>query len=83
MGLYGRGSSNVAGNLFPRESSKMTDYMNQLEVMTVDAMEQSSDAARRTEREEDVELAIVKSFGMSAEPPNDWKDSLHPIDGHR
>jgi hypothetical protein len=41
------------------------------------------DAARRTEREEDVELAIVKSFGMSAEPPNDWKDSLHPIDGHR
>ncbi len=40
------------------------------------------DAARRTEREEDVELAIVKSFGMSTEPPNDWKDSLHPGSGH-
>jgi hypothetical protein len=41
------------------------------------------DAVRRTEREEDVELVMVKSFGMSAEPPNDWKDDLHPIDGHR
>jgi hypothetical protein len=41
------------------------------------------DAARRTEREEDVELAIVKSFGMSTEHPNDWKDSLYPMDGHR
>ena len=27
------------------------------------------DAARRTEREEDVELVMVKSFGMSTEPP--------------
>jgi hypothetical protein len=34
------------------------------------------DAARRTEREEDVELVMVKSFGMSTEPPNDWKDGL-------
>jgi hypothetical protein len=41
------------------------------------------DAARRTEREEDAELVIVKLFGMSTEPPNDWKDSLHPIDVHR
>ena len=41
------------------------------------------DAVRRTEREEDVELVMVKSFGMSAEPPNGWKDDLHPIDGHR
>jgi hypothetical protein len=40
------------------------------------------DAARRTEREEDVELAIMKSFGMSTEPANDWKDTLHPDNGH-
>jgi hypothetical protein len=39
-------------------------------------------AARRTERQEDVELAIVKSFGMSTEPPQDWKDSLQPDSGH-
>jgi hypothetical protein len=32
------------------------------------------DAARRTEREEDVEIAIVKSFGLSTDPPADWKD---------
>jgi len=36
------------------------------------------EAARRTEREEDVELAIVQSFGLPAEPPTDWKDNLHP-----
>ena len=36
------------------------------------------DAARHTDREEDVELAIVKSFGLPPEPPLDWKDSLHP-----
>jgi hypothetical protein len=35
------------------------------------------DAARRTEREEDVELAVVKSLGLPPEPPLDWKDSLH------
>jgi hypothetical protein len=40
------------------------------------------DAARRTERQEDAELAIVRSFGMSTEPPNDWKDSLYPDSGH-
>lgn len=36
------------------------------------------DAARKTEREEDVELAMIKSFGLPAEPPMDWKDTLHP-----
>jgi hypothetical protein len=36
------------------------------------------DAARRTDREEDVELAIVKSFGLPPEPPMEWKDTLHP-----
>jgi hypothetical protein len=36
------------------------------------------DAARHTDREEDVELAIVKSFGLPPEPPMNWKDSLHP-----
>lgn len=36
------------------------------------------DAARKTEREEDVELAMIKSFGLPAEPPVDWKDTLHP-----
>jgi hypothetical protein len=36
------------------------------------------DTARRTDREEDVELAIVKSFGLPPEPPVHWKDVLHP-----
>jgi hypothetical protein len=36
------------------------------------------DAARRTDREEDVELAIVKLFGLPPEPPMKWKDTLHP-----
>jgi hypothetical protein len=35
------------------------------------------DAARKTEREEDVELAIIKSFGLPPEPPMSWKDTLH------
>lgn len=35
------------------------------------------DAARKTEREEDVELAMIKSFGLPAEPPIDWKDTVH------
>jgi hypothetical protein len=35
------------------------------------------DAARRTDREEDVELAILKSFGLPPEPTMDWKDTLH------
>jgi hypothetical protein len=32
------------------------------------------DAARRTDREEDVELAVVKSFGLPTDPPSTWKD---------
>jgi hypothetical protein len=36
------------------------------------------EAARKTDREEDVELAIIKSFGLPPEPPMDWKDTLHP-----
>lgn len=36
------------------------------------------DAARTTDREEDVELAIIKLFGLPPEPPMDWKDTLHP-----
>ena len=36
------------------------------------------DAARKTDREEDVELAMIKSFGLPPEPPVDWKDTLHP-----
>lgn len=36
------------------------------------------DAARKTDREEDVELAMIKSFGLPPEPPMDWKDTLHP-----
>lgn len=36
------------------------------------------DAARKTDREEDVALAMIKSFGLRPEPPKDWKDTLHP-----
>lgn len=36
------------------------------------------DAARRTDREEDVDLAILEASGLSAEPPANWKDTLHP-----
>lgn len=36
------------------------------------------DAARRTEREEDVELALVQSFGLPPEPPTNWKDTFNP-----
>jgi hypothetical protein len=32
------------------------------------------DSARRTEREEDVEIAMVKSFGLPTDPPAGWKD---------
>lgn len=32
------------------------------------------DAARRTDREEDVEIAMIKSFGLPTDPPADWKD---------
>jgi hypothetical protein len=35
------------------------------------------DAARKTDREEDVELAMIKAFGLPPEPPTDWKDTLH------
>jgi hypothetical protein len=35
------------------------------------------EAARKTDREEDVELAIIKSLGLPPEPPMDWKDTLH------
>jgi hypothetical protein len=35
------------------------------------------DAARKYEREEDVDLVLVKSFGLPAVPALDWKDTLH------
>jgi hypothetical protein len=38
------------------------------------------ETARRTDREEDVELAVVKSLGLPPEPPEHWRDPLHPID---
>ena len=36
------------------------------------------DAARRGEREEDVDLDIIKLDGLPQEPPADWKDPLRP-----
>ena len=36
------------------------------------------EAARRTDREEGVELAMIKSLGLPAEPPESWKDLLDP-----
>jgi hypothetical protein len=36
------------------------------------------DAARKYEREEDVDLVLVKSFGLPAVPALNWKDALHP-----
>jgi hypothetical protein len=36
------------------------------------------DAARRNEREEDVEIAMLKSFGLPTDPPVDWKDPYNP-----
>lgn len=36
------------------------------------------EAARSTDREEDVERAVVKSLGLPPEPPVDWKDPMHP-----
>jgi hypothetical protein len=36
------------------------------------------DAARRSEREEDVEIAMVKSYGLPLEPPPRWQDPLYP-----
>ena len=36
------------------------------------------DAARKTDREEDVALAMVKWYGLPPEPPMDWKDTFHP-----
>lgn len=41
------------------------------------------EAARRTDREEDVELAVVKSLGLPPEPPVHWQDPLHPTNGPR
>jgi hypothetical protein len=38
------------------------------------------DVARRTDREEDVELAVVKSLGLPPEPPVHWKEPLNPND---
>ena len=35
------------------------------------------DAARKSDREEDVELAMIKSLGLPLEPPIDWRDTLH------
>ena len=34
------------------------------------------EAARRYEREEDVDLALIKSFGLPPEPPAGWKDKF-------
>jgi hypothetical protein len=36
------------------------------------------EAARRADREEDVELAIIKARGLPAEPPESWKNPLEP-----
>lgn len=36
------------------------------------------EAARNTDREEDVARAVIKSLGLPLEPPVGWKDSLHP-----
>jgi hypothetical protein len=36
------------------------------------------EAARSTNREEDVERAVIKSLGLPSEPPVDWKDPVHP-----
>jgi hypothetical protein len=36
------------------------------------------EAARNTAREEDVERAVVRSFGLPLEPPVDWKDPIYP-----
>ncbi|HEV2271026.1 MAG TPA: hypothetical protein VGR92_16355 [Steroidobacteraceae bacterium] len=36
------------------------------------------EAARSTDREEDVARAIIKSLGLPPEPPVGWKDSVHP-----
>jgi hypothetical protein len=36
------------------------------------------EAARSTDREKDVARAVIKSLGLPAEPPVDWKDPMHP-----
>lgn len=36
------------------------------------------EAARSTDREEDVERAVIMSLGLPLEPPVDWKDPVHP-----
>jgi hypothetical protein len=36
------------------------------------------DASRHTAGEEEVALAMVRSFGLPVEPPKDWKDTIHP-----
>jgi hypothetical protein len=36
------------------------------------------EAARSTDREEDVERAVIKSLGLPPEPPVGWKDPVHP-----
>jgi hypothetical protein len=33
------------------------------------------DAARRGEREEDADLAVLKAHGIAPDPPSDWKDA--------
>jgi hypothetical protein len=35
------------------------------------------DAARRSEREEDVEIAMLKSYGLPLDPPPRWQDPLY------
>jgi hypothetical protein len=37
------------------------------------------DAARRTEREEDVEIAIIKSFGLPTDPPAGWRNTYNAL----
>ncbi len=36
------------------------------------------EAARSTDREEDVERAVIKSLGLPPEPPVNWKDPVYP-----
>lgn len=36
------------------------------------------EAARSTAREEDVARAVIKSLGLSLEPPVGWRDPVHP-----
>ncbi len=37
------------------------------------------EAARRSEREEDVMLAVMRAYGIPLAVPSDWKDKHHPV----